>query len=437
MQVSITLKRHFPEFEQMLSELTDFRKRPLYEVRELAMAVIVMFLHKRGSRNHADNCAAKLNYRKNIQRVFNMKLPDLDTADKLMKQLDPQELELVKQTMVSLLISRKVLRKFRILGLYYNVAIDATGVHSYDYEPYPECPFKTYKSGRKTWTAMVLEAKIVCFNGFSISIATEWIRNPADKNFDKQDCEQKAFVRLSAKIKKSFPRLPICISADGLYPNKTVFDICENNNWKYVITLKDGNLKTVWEEIKFLERVNTNLKVELPKIKLNKNILEIFKGYQNIEYKNHNLNVIELTIKTTLKKSNNHKDTKEDTERFVIVSNFELNKQNLAKLSDAGRLRWKIENEGFNEQKTDGYNLEHKYSRKSFQATQNYYQCLQIAHMINQLAYKVTYIKNSIKGNDTLKSHLELAIAICMIENFENFKTEIEQISQQNKQLRY
>jgi hypothetical protein len=56
--------------------------------------------------------------------------------------------------------------------------------------------------------------------------------------------------------------------------------------------------------------------------------------------------------------------------------------------AEGGRLRWKIENEGFNTQKNLGYELEHKFSRVSYTAMQNYYQMLQIAHVINQLVEK-------------------------------------------------
>jgi hypothetical protein len=67
-------------------------------------------------------------------------------------------------------------------------------------------------------------------------------------------------------------------------------------------------------------------------------------------------------------------------------------------------MRWKIENEGFNTQKNGGYNLGHKYSRKSFTAYQNYYQCLQIAHAINQLVEKSENIADLFKtGNLTVK----------------------------------
>ena len=52
-----------------------------------------------------------------------------------------------------------------------------------------------------------------------------------------------------------------------------------------------------------------------------------------------------------------------------------------------GRLRWKIENEGFNVQKNGGYNLEHAYSRDP-NARKIFYLLLQIAHLIFQLIEK-------------------------------------------------
>ena len=433
MQTAVVLNRHFPEFEQMLSGLPDSRKRPRYEVRELAMAVIVMFLYKRGSRNNADNAAGKLNYKKNIEAVFKMELPDLDTSNRLMKELAPNELEAVKKEMISILIKRKVLSKFRIMDLYYNVAIDGTGVHSYKYEPYPECPYKKYKSGIKVWTAMVLEAKIVCSNGFSISIATEWIKNPTDKEFDKQDSELKAFVRLADKIKKLYPRLPVVITADGLYPNNTVFDICKNNSWKYIITLKDGNLTTVWQEIGFLDRINDKLEDQKFKREPNLLITEDYKGFQDIEYQKHKLNIVEALIKKTLLKSAGDIPDK----RFAHVTNFSLSKQNLQEISYSGRMRWKIENEGFNEQKNTGYNLQHKYSRTSFIATQNYYQCLQIAHIINQLSYKSRTISKLIKSNDTRKSWEEMVLAVLLVDDLRKQTGLLEQNLNENCQLRY
>lgn len=47
-------------------------------------------------------------------------------------------------------------------------------------------------------------------------------------------------------------------------------------------------------------------------------------------------------------------------------------------------MRWKIENEGFNTQKKQGYYLEHQYSKK-YQGVKNHYYLTQIGHMIAQI----------------------------------------------------
>ncbi len=47
-------------------------------------------------------------------------------------------------------------------------------------------------------------------------------------------------------------------------------------------------------------------------------------------------------------------------------------------------MRWKIENEGFNTQKRQGYCLEHQYSKK-YQGVKNHYYLIQIGHMIAQV----------------------------------------------------
>ena len=107
------------------------------------MAILVMFLFKRGSRN---NAVGKLNYRKNIEQIFEFRLPDMETANNLMLELEPQALETIKKKIVSILVSRKVLNKYKLFDLYHNVTVDGTGVHSYNYEPYPECPYKTSKT---------------------------------------------------------------------------------------------------------------------------------------------------------------------------------------------------------------------------------------------------------------------------------------------------
>lgn len=397
-----TIKHFFPRFKTSLRKIEDYRRNTDYELSEIIMAAISMFLFKKDSRNAFNNERRNTRFLSNYEELFDMSLPHMDTVDDVFRVISPEELENLKTKMVRELLTKKVFHKFRLLGKYFLVAVDGTGVMSFDKPHCDKCLVKTYESGKKSYFHNVLEAKLVLPNGLAISLTTEWIENDGD-DYIKQDCEQKAFKRLSVKLKQYFPRLPICIVGDGLYPNKSVFDICKKNKWEFIITLKDGNLPSVWEEVGLLLPISTDNKLwesiplgKIKKIKPNKQIITTHQWINGIDYKKHKLSWIRAVEETTTEKESTAKP-------FVYVSSFEINKNKVAQISQGGRLRWKIENEGFNQQKNGGYNLKHLFSEVSLNASKNYYQSLQIAHMINQLLELGQKLKSYLKKKITIK----------------------------------
>jgi hypothetical protein len=135
--------------------------------------------------------------------------------------------------------------------------------------------------------------------------------------------------------------------------------------------------KSVQEEIRLLpDSGKSHSEVFLAN--KNERIKQVFTWCET-EYKEYELYWVECIEIVTDIKTNKKKE-----HRFVYITDVPVNKDNVQTVCFTGRMRWKIENEGFNEQKNNGYELEHDYSRASFLATKNYYQCLQIAHMINQ-----------------------------------------------------
>lgn len=194
---------------------------------------------------------------------------------------------------------------------------------------------------------------------------------------DKQDCELKAFKRLATKIKELYPRLPMIIVADALYANAPMMNLCKANLWDYMVVIKDGILKNVNEEI----RLRPDKKTE----KTKRGSLSYLAG---LEIETHRLSWLRW---------------EELGNTFSRLTNMDIREAATAiELQKVGRLRWKIENEGFNTQKNLGYNLEHKYSRIDFNATKNYYQCMQIAHLIEQLTLLEKTIKSQIGGKTSI-----------------------------------
>src|SRR5690606_18456801 len=187
---------------------------------------------------------------------------------------------------------------------------------------------------------------------------------------------------------------------DGLYPNQTVFDTCANYGWHYIITLKDGNLPSVWEEIKLLLPLHKGQRAQRTSRSGKQGWLEEsvcwLEGIDRSadRHQSHRLNWLEYT-----------KRTEQFSDRFCYVTDLSLDNQKTAwQTAFAGRLRWKIENEGFNVQKNHGMALAHKYSRHHQQAQANYYQLMQIAHLISQLTER---LKQVIQVIDDAKTTLK------------------------------
>ena len=346
-----------------------------------------------------NNKRAVKGFRNNFKNLFGLRLPHMDTVNEVMRQLLPEELELLKESLVKTVIAGKSIAKYRLFDEFFMVAIDATGVMTVGEKDREGALHKTTKNGVKTYFRNVLEAKLITENGFSISLGSEWLENMGE--YEKQDCELKAFSRLSKKLKKSFPRLPICILGDGLYPNNSFFDICKANDWRYLVTLKDKSLRSVWEELS-LRPLHTQAK------NLAKSGGQVFQWANGLDYQLHKLNWLECI------------ETKKDRiNRFVYVTDLNCNSDNVFRIATAGRLRFKIENEGFNTQKNLGLALGHKFSRTSYQATKNYYQAMQVAHLLLQLFELSHLLKPLVKAKMTVKALWERLIASLILAKVE------------------
>lgn len=425
-QIVMVMRQHFPDLLTWLDGLKDTRKANVsYSVGEVSMAGIALFILKEGSRNAMNLDRSDDAFGENYEKVFGARLPHMDVVEDLFRRLGTDGLEHVKNLMVDSLLRKKVFREHLAPGGGLVVAVDGTGVATYGADPGGGRTSKTYKSGKTRHFDYVLEAKIVTANGLSISVGTAWIENVGE-DYDKQDREQKAFVRLAAKLKGLFPRMRMCIAADGLYPNATFFGICQKNRWDYIVTLKEGNLASVWEELGLRPKDTRDTREVCAKLRLK----QTYKWVNAIEYGKYSLNWVECVEELT------NKDATVSTGRSVHVTNLPLDRDAAVKVSKAGRLRWRIENEGFNDQKNGGYNLGHKFSRVSFNAIKNYYQRLQIAHIINQLAMHTTAVAEGLKQSPTLTHRHVWKKLLQYLATATDSREEIHQGNERRRQVR-
>ena len=360
-----------------------------YKLSEIVLAAVYMYMMRSNSRNATNEDRENKDFKKNYKLLFKLKFPHMDTVNDVFEKLDAQIIEQVKRYIIRTLLARRVLHKYKLEGKYFLVAIDGTGVFTYDKEPYKGCPYKVSKNGKRTYYLNVVEAKIVTVNGFSISIGSEWIINEDGKT--KQDCEYNAIIRLMENLKKQYPRLPMCLIMDGLFAKAPIKKKILQNNWEYIIVWKEKTLYSLQDIIKE-QRANNRLKTEHKHIyhdssRRTEQDYEFYtEGLENKGIKLYYISMEEKYIDIT-------DSDKNKKVHFMYMTSIKPDKANIQQLIKAGRMRWKIENEGFNTQKRKGYNLHHKMNRKSLLAIKNYYNCLQIAHIIEQL---IILCKNSI-----------------------------------------
>ena len=440
-QLYSTIDHHFPQLFSWMREVDDCRKKASdYELAAHLTACLAMFLFKEGSRNNYNQKRKNLQFQENYEKLFGFPMPHGDSVNNVITLLDEDQIEQLKQKMANALLERKIFHKSRYRGKWFRIAIDGSGVVSFDHKHCDQCLHSTSKNNKTHYFHNVLDARLVTPNGFSISIATVWIENP-EEEYKKQDCERKAFVRLAAHLKKSFPRLPIIILADGLYPYEGFFAICETNRWAFHITFKDGNLPTVWREVHAqgplqMDNHHTETRYQPNKEK----VVQEFCWISHIDYHGYALNWMECreTVSGTTTNKEGIDEEYSNESSFVHITNLPLNKKNIADSSHTGRLRWKIENEGFNTLKNGGYGMKHKWSRISYQGLKNYYQFMQMGHLINQLMEKsIVFQRDHLQeGNHpTLKSLWEDLIGVMKWIELESKK--FQEIHQTKRQIRF
>jgi len=425
---------HFPDLSNRLSSITDPRKGIHYTVEEVVMAAVVLFLFKCESRNSFNHKLKDEQFRSNYFRMFKLNPPHMDSVNDLIEKIEEKELISLRCRLLSSLIEKRVFHRFRFFSDYFCIGIDGTGAYHWGDDPDKEIKDfalkKESSTGKVSYNSLILESVLICNNGMTIPLISEWIANDGQK-YDKQDCELKAFKRLAEKLKDYFPRLPVCLLVDGLYTNVALMDICQQCEWKFITVFKDGNLPSVWEEVESLlplEKDNTIEQVCGDSIWW---YTYNYKWLKDIQYQKHTVNWIKC-----VEENQHRKTSQKQIKQFVYLTNIDVNRDNVALLLKAGRARWGIEDH-FNTQKNRGGNLHHKFNRNNLNAIKNWHNLRQLACMIGELVEYCEQIQSLLKQQSkmslkelyaNLNSYLTMCHADEVIVEFEHWSISPRQI---------
>ena len=319
-------------------------------------------------------------------------MPDWQTANNYFERLDPGELEKIRHKMIFRLLRCRQFDRYKFSGCW-KLIIDGTGIACFR-ERHCEhdlvMTLKDQETGKETsfYYHKILEAKIILAPNVVVSIGTEFIENE-DENVTKQDCETNAAKRLLRRLKDEYPRLPVCVLADSLYATMPFMGLCSGLGWNYILNLKDGSQKNIADDFRLLAETEGYRWTVAGLCKPENGTGAFRNGMEEISGKEQVCNVFEYRHDVTVK-------GKKKELRFVWVTNMSITMGNLESFIKTGRERWKIENEGFNNQKNGIYRIEHLCSRDP-NAMKVHYLITQISDMIMQLYLAFGKILNAVR----------------------------------------
>ena len=359
---------------------------------------ILTFVFQMESRREANREMTMPQFQENLKLLF----PELDSVphqDTLNRLLADIEVDQIQETLIEMIqhfIRKKKFYRY-LVSNRYPIAMDGTQKLVRNHCWAEQCLERQVKHKEEDGTVTlrpqyfvyVLEANFAFPNGMTIPLMSEFLSyTEGDQSSCKQDCELKAFKRLAEKIKQRFPRLPIQVLLDGLYPSGPVLELCRHYHWQFMIVLQDDSLPSVWEEVRGLEKLQKQNRLE-------RNWggrRQCFRWVNDIEYRYGDKDRKRQTLHVVIceerwQQIDANARIEEKTSRHVWISSQPLNRGNVHELCNLGaRHRWAIENSILVE-KHHGYQYEHCFSQ-NWEAMRGYHFLMRLGHFINVVAQK-------------------------------------------------
>ena len=425
-------KRFIPELFDFFEETKDPRNPAYITYPNRVMLGQMYFKGIAGlvSMQGMTSCFNDEQIAKNLSRICGNKeldmLPHHVTENEYLERLEPDETQGILHRIAKQMIRRKTFCDARFQKKWL-VIIDGTQLYSGGRQINDSCLETCHGKGTGQESVVyhqnVLEAKIYLGNDLVLSIMSEFIENSPERQEAwkslspekiKQDCETKAFYRLAARLKEAFPKLPVLILADSLYATEPVMKICQKNGWDYLIRYKNGSIPSIAEEYESLKKNRNFGKWDISGKVGN---AEFING---IQYNDQPVNVLRYSEKKKV-------EGKDETTEFQWLASLKITRKNAEKLACTGRLRWKIENQGFNRQKNDVGDITHACSWNA-NALKNHYLITQISDFVRQLYEYFRLEKLGIKRTQKNISSTLLSDFATLLTGEDIFSTQPQQM---------
>lgn len=308
----------------------------------------------------------------------------------------------------------KQLEPFRLDIGSYLIALDGTQYFSSEKIHCPSCLTRKGAKGPLRYSHQILQAAVLHPQIRQVlPLAPEPIAN--SDGHSKQDCELSGGKRMLAKIRQTHPKLPIVITADGLYSKQPFVDTLKRFGMSFILVAKPADHTILFQWVNELDALGQGNKMTLTdgkgRVHHYRWVNQVpLNGSRNAD----ELNFFEYRLQTGEKIAYHNS----------WVTDIRVDRENVQELVKAGRARWKIENETFNTLKNQGYHIEHNFGHGQQYLSNNFFVLNLLAFFIHQIlelcdrGYQ--YCRSKFSSRKEYWNNLRAAIRLMLFRNFEH-----------------
>ena len=328
-----------------------------FKIDEAVLSAFSMFFIQSQSFLEYQRQMQSRNGKNNVQSIFGVEeIPCDQQIRNILDLISATSLSVVFERIYQFLQNGKHLQQYERLEKNLLICLDGTEYHSSSKISCECCSTRNHRNGKVTYSHTAILPIIAAPNCAEvISLPPEFV-TPQDGH-EKQDCETAAAKRWISKHRHLFQGQALTLLGDDLYSRQPMCQHCLDAEMNFIFTCLPSSHSSLYEWLDYLEK-NGAVQHLTTKHRKGKSIeIYTYRFVNQIPLREQTpsllVNWCELTVRNSADNS--------EVFHNAFVTNHALNIDNIAEVVEAGRCRWKTENENHNTLKTKGYNLEHNF----------------------------------------------------------------------------
>lgn len=347
-----------------------------YPLSDVLMSGLAMFHFQ---------CPSLLNFQKQLEDLYQTSnlttlfgvssVPKSSQFRSALDKINPAQMELTYNEIHKVIAESKILRKYRFLNGRYLCLMDGSEYFSSKFCSCSNCLEKKHKNGTITYHHQILQC-VIAKPGFPVVLPLDTEEICRQDGHEKQDCELNAGKRILDRIKKNHYQMDIVVVADGLYSHVPFIKLLREKKLSFILVAKPDDHVAMMAEVDSLRKMGEVGKLEFS---LKDGGKEIYEFLPQVPLRSDGKDTV-----------NWYSFTKIDKEGKILyknswVTDLPVNAKNIVEMVEAGRCRWKVENECFNTIKNQGYHIEHNFGHGKEHLSYNLFILNMIAFLIHEI----------------------------------------------------